>query len=129
MLNDSTKSVDSQSITMPQFVTGDSSVDDDNQSNTKIPVQDININTNTNTVINPNFSANPSTDVNNVVLYNTTSNINNEPVRRVNTNKKTVKINPELKTAIIMAVVILITILLIPTLFSLFDSLRNKFIG
>ena len=77
-----------------------------------------------------NFSTtNNPTNINNPVLYNTTSNINNEPVRRVTTNKKTVKINSELKTAIIIAVVMLIVILLIPTLFNLFDSLRNKFFG
>lgn len=58
-------------------------------------------------------------------LYDTTNYISNKPVEK-KAKKNTIQINQDLKTAIILVVVLLVAMFFIPKLFDLYDSLRIK---
>lgn len=53
------------------------------------------------------------------VLYDTTNYINDKPVEKVK-KKATIKINPELKTSIILMIFLLIIMMIVPSIFDLF---------
>ena len=65
-------------------------------------------------------------DVNNTTLYDTTNTINDKPVVKTTNKKKSVKINPELKTVIILLVIFLVIIYLVPTIFNFFINLKDN---
>lgn len=65
--------------------------------------------------------------VNNQQLYNTTNFINDsdKPVERKN-KKATIKINPELKFIILLALILLLAMSFIPTIFDWIEELKLK---
>lgn len=67
------------------------------------------------------------TDVNQT-LYDTTNYINNKPIEN-KTKKATIKINPELKTAIVIALILLVAMSFIPTIFDFLNDLKLKIFG
>jgi len=87
-----------------------------------------------NTVINSNPAMEDINSINNQPiqqqLYNTTNYINDsdrpvEPKQK----KATIKINPELKTVMLLALVLLIAMAFIPTIFDWLDALKIKIFG
>ena len=111
----------SSNVTMPNFVT---------QNPTPINmVPEVN-----NTVINSNPAMGDVNSMNNQPiqqqLYNTTNYINDSdrPVE-AKQKKATIKINPELKTVMLLALVLLIAMTLIPTIFDWLNELKIKIFG
>ena len=80
---------------------------------------------------NSNNRVNTTTEVNNptdVNLYNTTNSINDRVVEK-KTKKTTLKINPELQTAIVIALILLVAMSFIPVIFDFFNNLKLKIFG
>lgn len=69
-----------------------------------------------------------SNSLNNTVLYDTSSNIND---RQIQTKKKkaTIKINQELKTAFLLMIILLVCMAFIPTIFDWLNELKIKIFG
>lgn len=118
----------SQSITMPNFVTQNSTINivpEVNNTVTNVDgVNNFNSMNNVNTINNQT----PIQPENNQQLYNTTNYINDRPIEK-KPKKATIKINPELKTAIILALILLVAMSFIPAIFDLYDSLKIKIFG
>lgn len=62
------------------------------------------------------------------VLYDTTNNINDKPVVKKK-KKNQLNINPELRFAIVLLIILLIFITIMPTLFDWFDNLKLQIFG
>ena len=113
------------SIVMPGYenMVANNVVDNTNVVQTP-PVQNTEIVQNNESTIQDN---NPNVlDVNNTTLYDTTNTINDKPVVKTTNKKKSVKINSELKTVIILLVVFLVIIYLVPTIFNFFINLKDN---
>jgi len=95
----------------------------DNNSSVIMP----DYNTQTTEQLIPEYNSDPVTDVNST-LYNTTDYINDKPVEK-KTKKTTIKINPELKTAIVIALILLVAMSFIPTIFDFLNDLKLKIFG
>ena len=80
---------------------------------------------NSNNLVNTTTEVNNPTDVN---LYNTTNSINDRVVEK-KTKKTTLKINPELQTAIVIALILLVAMSFIPVIFDFFNNLKLKIFG
>lgn len=115
-------------------------VQDNNSSNNYEEVQnnvnyDNNQNNNINSYVNNNVTTNDGTFINNnenisPQLVDTTSYISSEPVKKKKSTKKnTVQINSELKTAILIAIVLLGAMAVIPSLFDWIDNLKLIIFG
>lgn len=120
--NVNTLNNNSQNITMPNFINQNSQVNMVPEVNNTVIIEN-----NTNNV-NATDNMNYSNNINNQQLYNTTNYINDRPIE-TKPKKATIKVNPELKTAIILMVVLLVAMAFIPTLFDLYDSLKIKIFG
>jgi len=85
---------------------------------------------NSNQVGIQNSNTNSNVIDNNQQLYNTTGYIN-DSVDIVSTKRKknTVKINPELMTILLLALVLLVAMAFIPTIFDWIDDLKIKIFG
>lgn len=119
----------SQNVTMSSFINQNPSVNIVSEINNTVIVENStnNINANNN-IENNNVNTKDNIQGNNdYQLYNTTNYINdsNKPIEK-KVKKNTININPELKTAILLAIVLLVAMSFIPTLFDLFDSLKLK---
>lgn len=123
----------SQNITMPNFINQNPQVNMVPEINNTVIVENNanNVNT-TNNAENSNLVNNQTSIQNNdnQQLYNTTNYINDtdRPIEK-KTKKATIKINPELKSIILIAIILLVAMLFIPTLFDLYDSLKIKIFG
>jgi len=86
-----------------------------NQNNENLITNQTNVNNSQNII----ETAGNNLNNNEQVLYDTSNNINDQPVATQKKMKKTIKINSDLKTAIVLALILLIAIMLIPKIFKL----------
>lgn len=108
-----------QNIVMPEF---NNTINNMSQ-NVNPQVSPVNNNLNQQ-VVNQNL--NQPQNSNDQVLYDTTNSINNRPLEKKK-KKATMQINSELKFAIILALVLLIAMMFIPTIFDFIDDIKLKY--
>lgn len=109
-----------QTINMVPEVNNTANINNSNNSDIINNLENGNINSEQNFVQTDNVQQ----------LYDTTSYINdsNKTIEK-KPKKASVKINPELKSIVIIAIVLLVAMAFIPTIFDIYDSLRIKIFG